>query len=183
MTTALDRPGQTLTSSASCTIEVVFSPISIGAESVNLSIPSNDPITPILNVALRGKGAVITMISPNGGEAIPTGSSYTIRWGAASESKKFKLMLSINNGSSWIKIHSEPFITGTSYDWLVPVLTRNEENCLAKIIGYDASGVKVKADSSDAPFTIEVLKVTYPDGEEVFTSVKLQSEVAENKSE
>ena len=42
--------------SNSCTIDVAFSPTSVGSKSANLSIPSNDPQTPILDVPLSGAG-------------------------------------------------------------------------------------------------------------------------------
>ncbi len=48
--------GKTLTPSGDCTVEALFSPATDGAKSANLSIPSNDPDTPTLNVLLSGTG-------------------------------------------------------------------------------------------------------------------------------
>ena len=45
--------GQTIAPSGICTVDVTFSPTSLGLKSANLSVPSNDPGLPILNVPLR----------------------------------------------------------------------------------------------------------------------------------
>ena len=54
--------GQTVVSSGSCTVEAVFSPTSEGARSANLSIPSNDPDTPTLEVQLIGTGCIYSIL-------------------------------------------------------------------------------------------------------------------------
>jgi hypothetical protein len=107
----------------------------------------------------------VEVISPNGGELIPSGSTYPVRWGASSEAVKFTLRYSINNGATWKVIASN--VTGTSYYWGVPVQKNNKTNCLVKVTGYNASGVKIGEDTSNGTFTIEVVKVTSPDGGEV----------------
>jgi hypothetical protein len=50
--------GHTVAYLANCTIGVVFSPTSTGTKSANLSISSNDPTTPTLNIALTGSNSV-----------------------------------------------------------------------------------------------------------------------------
>ncbi|MDI6752093.1 MAG: clostripain-related cysteine peptidase, partial [bacterium] len=50
--------GQTIPPSGSRTVQVVFSPQSIGIKNVDLSIPSNDPEAPTLNVVLSGEGVI-----------------------------------------------------------------------------------------------------------------------------
>jgi hypothetical protein len=110
----------------------------------------------------------LALEAPNGGEVIPSGSNYTIEWEAPLEMAIFKLKCSMDNGKQWIPIDSG--ITDTSYDWTVPTPPKNKTKCLVKVIGYNASGKKVGADSSDAPFTIEVLTVTAPSGGETCTS-------------
>ncbi len=47
---------QIIAPSYTCTIDVTFSPTTEGAKSAKLSIPSNDPDTPVLNVQLSGTG-------------------------------------------------------------------------------------------------------------------------------
>lgn len=112
-----------------------------------------------------------TLLSPNGGEIIPAGSRYTVRWCAPEEAVKFKLTYSLDNGVTWIPIlKTADFITGTSYDWKVAIPSGNKKKCFLKVVGYNASGVEVGSDKSDAPFTIEVVKLTYPNLKESFVS-------------
>jgi hypothetical protein len=114
-------------------------------------------------------GAVqVTVVKPRGGEVIPSGSTYTIQWVAPSNAVKFDLKYSINNGTTWKKIAVG--VPGTSYYWQVPIPTANKTKCLVKVIGYNASGMKVGEDNSDATFTIEVVKVISPNGGEILKS-------------
>jgi len=48
--------GKTLAQFQNCIVKVAFKPQSTGVKIANLSIPSNDPDTPIFNVPLRGAG-------------------------------------------------------------------------------------------------------------------------------
>lgn len=66
--------GQTLIPSTACTVDTVFSPASQGAKSANLSIQSNDPDTPILNVALMGTGIQYTLTVDNSGTGTGKGA-------------------------------------------------------------------------------------------------------------
>jgi hypothetical protein len=158
----------TLGPGASCTLSVDFSPTSSGAKSATLRISSNDPDAEDVDVALSGTGvssyATITVLSPNGGgRPIPSGSTETIQWGAPPQAVKFNLYYSLN-GFSWVLIAKD--VTGTSHDWQVPTPTANSPKCFVKVVGYNASGKKVGEDKSDAPFTIEVVVITYPNGGE-----------------
>ena len=40
----------------------------------------------------------VQLLAPNGGEILPSGSLYSIQWGAPSEAVSFKLEYSTNNG-------------------------------------------------------------------------------------
>ncbi|MBI4847666.1 MAG: choice-of-anchor D domain-containing protein [Nitrospirae bacterium] len=53
---------RTLSPSESCTIDVKFLPASAGLMNANLSIPSNDPQTPVFNIPLAGTG--IEVVKP-----------------------------------------------------------------------------------------------------------------------
>ena len=54
-------------------------------------------------------------------------------------------------------------------DWTVPAPNGNKKSCLVKVILYDSSGRQVGADTSDDPFTIEVVELTYPNGGQTLT--------------
>jgi len=110
-----------------------------------------------------GCAGPVTLASPNGGEPLLSGSIHTIVWTAAAEAVNFKLSFSIDNGVTWTPIHTG-FVTGTSLDWLVPAPAGNKKKCLVKITGFDALNKKLGADTSNAPFTIEVVRLTSPNG-------------------
>ncbi|HYQ48123.1 MAG TPA: hypothetical protein VEP69_03570, partial [Thermodesulfovibrionales bacterium] len=110
------------------------------------------------------------VLQPKGGEIVAAGDpAYPIMWEAPANATKFKLSYSIDGGTTWQAV-VPGFVTGTSYNWPVPVPSNNKPNCLVTVKGYNDLNVKVGADSSDEPFTIEVLKLTYPNGGETFTS-------------
>jgi hypothetical protein len=50
------------------------------------------------------------------------------------------------------------------------VVTANKKKCRVKVIGYDSNGTLVGEDISDKPFTVEVLRITSPNGRETLTS-------------
>ena len=122
---------------------------------------------PVMTATLSSE-AVLTLLAPNGGEAIPSGSIYTILWIASFEEVKFDLLYSLNNGTTWNLIASG--ITSTSYNWAVPKPLNNKKKCLVRVIGYNSSDIQIEEDISDSAFTIEVVRLTSPDGGENFTS-------------
>jgi hypothetical protein len=106
----------------------------------------------------------LTLLVPNGGDILPSGGQYAICWQAPLNAVKFDLYYSLNNGRIWNFIKS---VTGLNCThWEIPVLKVNKKKCRVKVIGYNASGIKVGEDTSDKPFTIDVVKVTSPDGGE-----------------
>jgi len=110
----------------------------------------------------------LTLLTPNGGEIVASGSLYTISWAAPSSAARFKLKYSIDNGLTWYLMAND--VPGTSYNWDVPALSNNKKQCLIKIIGFAETGGRVGADTSDSTFTIEVVRVTSPNGGETLTS-------------
>jgi hypothetical protein len=131
-------------------------------------VPNQEVTDSAKCMACHGNASTTILITPNGGEVISSGSTYTVTWSAPPEAVKFKLQYSLNNGSTWKLIAKN--LTGTSYNWTVPCPNNNKVNSLVKVIGFNASGTKVGEDVSDSTFTIEVIKVTSPDGGETLTS-------------
>ena len=100
----------------------------------------------------------VTLLSPNGGELIPSGLPSPITWAVLlPNATSFKVSFSIDNGTTWKLIGTG--IPGTSTPWPVPLLTKNKTACLVKITAFDSSNKKLSTDKSDAPFTIEVLTI------------------------
>jgi hypothetical protein len=100
---------------------------------------------------------MVTLIKPNGGEIIPSGSQYTLQWKAPSNAVKFKLLYSTNSGKKWETISRR--VKGSSYVWRVPKTKDDLYKCLVKVVGYDSSRNKVGEDISDATFTIKGTKI------------------------
>lgn len=108
------------------------------------------------------------LLFPNGGEVVPSGSTYVIQWNAPMQAVSFTLQYSINNGTTWKNIASG--VEGSSYNWTVPAPIYNKSTCLVKIIEYNISGVPIGEDVSDSTFTIEVVRLTSPNGGETLVS-------------
>ncbi|HYA12394.1 MAG TPA: lectin like domain-containing protein, partial [Thermodesulfovibrionales bacterium] len=104
----------------------------------------------------------VALLNPNGGEVIPSGSTYEVQWKAPSNAVSFSLLYSLDNGRTWKLI--ETGIKDKTFNWTVPIPRLNKRKCLLKVIGYDAFNVKLGSDISDAPFTIEVVKLASPNG-------------------
>jgi hypothetical protein len=118
-------------------------------------------------VYLTVNAPTVLLTIPNGGDVLPSGGTYAICWKTSSKAVKFDLLYT-TNGTDWTAIKT---VTGLScIRWEVPVVTKNEKQCRVKVIGYDSNGVKIGEDTSDKPFTIEVLRITSPNGGEVLKS-------------
>jgi hypothetical protein len=118
-------------------------------------------------VYLTVNAPTVLLTIPNGGDVLPSGGAYAICWKTSSKAVKFDLLYT-TNGTDWTAIKT---VTGLScISWEVPVVTKNEKQCRVKVIGYDSNGVKIGEGTSDKPFTIEVLRITSPNGGEVLKS-------------
>ncbi|GAB4167809.1 MAG: hypothetical protein Tsb0017_08520 [Geothermobacteraceae bacterium] len=112
--------------------------------------------------------SAVRVISPNGGDVLAAGSVFPICWEAPAAATNFKVKYSLDGGSSYNTI--DLAATGPCIDWTVPTTVLNKKNVLIKVRGETGTGAKVGVDTSDAPFTIEVLRLLAPNGGEVLSS-------------
>jgi hypothetical protein len=111
----------------------------------------------------------IVVLTPNGGEIIPSGSGYDIQWDPTPEAVSFDLFYSLNSGVTWISIAKD--LRNTIHPWTVPKVTGNKKACLVRVIGYNGTRTKkIGSDTSDRPFAIEVVKLSSPNGGESLSS-------------
>ncbi len=109
--------------------------------------------SPVLSVTIAGGSTTLSVVSPNGGEIIPYGSYYTVKWNAGNQATRFRLYYSDNDGKTWRSVAS---VTGTggSYAWRAPRYTYTQTKCRFRVIGYDSNGIRVGDDQSDSAFTL-----------------------------
>jgi hypothetical protein len=95
-----------------------------------------------------GTQPTITVTSPNGGEGLTAGSTYTIKWTSTGTVGNVKIEYTSNNGSNWSTITSSTSNDG-AYSWKVPNISSTK--CKVRIKeAADGS----PADTSNAVFTI-----------------------------
>lgn len=116
------------------------------------------------SVTARFAPIPVALTAPNGGEVWPSGGSRTITWTAPENAVAFDLTFTADGGTTWKSITAG--IAGTSHVWTLPVVMANKANCLVKVVGKDAGGMELGEDLSDAPFTIQVVKILKPAGGE-----------------
>ncbi len=112
--------------------------------------------------------AELTLYSPKGGEVISAGAVHSVEWGYGIGAVKFDLMYSTDGGTTWMDVADS--VTGTNYDWHVPMLTETEDGCLARVIGYDSHDIEVGDVISHSTFTVDVLDIIQPKGGETLKS-------------
>jgi len=106
----------------------------------------------------------VKLLAPNGGEVLPTNSIYPIQWQAPGQATTFNLHYSLDNGATWTVIAKN--VQGTSYNWKVPKVVKNKKEALVRVTARTAAGAVVGRDTSNAVFTVQVLKLTAPNGGE-----------------
>ena len=136
----------------------LFANYSIYYDSVRGPYLDNTDVFKVMDSVIGNSSNAVTILEPNDGEIIPSGSNYTVRWEAPVEAATFKLRLSLDNGLTWKLLAGD--ITDRSYNWNVPVPLGNKRKCLLKVIGYDDSGRSIG--SYATTIQIEVVRTDSP---------------------
>jgi len=104
--------GKTLRQFEQCTVRVSFQPASVGTKNAQLSIPSNDPDTPVLNIALGGSAVTappILLQQPLEGDSYTSCSALslpTFAWATTGSFKSYQIEFSLDQqfGSIPVKV-------------------------------------------------------------------------------
>lgn len=115
--------------------------------------------------------AVITVLSPNGGEKLVSGSRFPIMWNSAFIEDRIKLEYTMDRGAHWILVSDTLPNTG-GYDWIVPMAQSNS----VQIRISDANNDQI-FDVSNNVFSINppTLMVTRPNGGEFWYGNTMKS--------
>jgi len=76
---------------------------------------------------------VFRVVQPNGGESIPAGGNYTIKWEAPAKAVKFRLKYSNDNKSTWQNIANVGNVR--QYNWNVPAQEGKKPKSFVKVVG------------------------------------------------
>jgi len=121
-----DCSGKTIGPQLTCTIDILFSPVSTGIRTAFLTLPSNDPDSSSLNVSLQGTGAPpppLTLTVPNGGENWTAGTGRTITWKYTGNPGNYLKIELLKGGvlNRTITSYASKGSNGTgSYNWTIP---------------------------------------------------------------
>jgi uncharacterized repeat protein (TIGR01451 family) len=94
--------GKILRQFEQCTVRVSFQPASVGTKNAQLSIPSNDPDTSLLNIALVGSAVTappILLLQPSAGEPFSSCSAFslpTFAWTTTGSFKSYEIQFSLD---------------------------------------------------------------------------------------
>jgi hypothetical protein len=104
----------------------------------------------------------LKLLGPEGSQVVRTGDTLTVSWQApATPGVTYRLMVSYKKGKSWKKIPGAEALTGTSFDWVVPVQKKNQPDTRLRIQAFSGKTL-IGEDISPQPFEVEVVKVLYP---------------------
>jgi len=99
--------------------------------------------------------APLTVLAPDGGETLTSGSSFTVRWSSDGSATTVRLELSQDAGATWTPIANAP--NSGSFSWTVPPADTNR--ALLRISDANAPAV---SDQSNATFSIHPPATTGP---------------------
>jgi hypothetical protein len=103
--------------------------------------------------------STVSLTYPSEGQILKPGEYETITWTGPAKMAYATLRYSLDKGATWKTIEKNH--TGTEYVWKVPLQPNNKKG-LMKVTGYDSKGASLG--SSSMPFSIEVVRITYPNG-------------------
>ena len=104
-----------------------------------------------------------SMITPAASGKVQSGQDYTIQWTAPPQAVSFKVLYSLDNGTTWTLIKKNH--TALTYTWFVPLQIKNKTKCRIKVVGFTGTGVSAGKIMSGL-FTIEgPVKVLMPNGD------------------
>lgn len=108
----------------------------------------------------------VLVSAPDAGEAVPAGAPYLLGWSAPASATSFDLAYSVNGGRSWIGIATGVSGSLRSLVWNPPA-AGGSVRCLFKVVAR-AGGRTIG--TARAPFTIETLRLTAPEGRQTLES-------------
>jgi len=94
---------------------------------------------------------------------------FPITYDAPAEVISVRVKYSLDGGFTWLPARGTPGVLPGTFDWDVPTPVKNKTKALVKVIGLNGSNVRIGADTSDAPFTIDVVSITAPVADAIVT--------------
>ena len=101
----------------------------------------------------------VTVLTPENGEILSSGSTHAIGWGAPTKAVSFNVLYSTDKGATWKLIQAG--VQDKAINWSVPLIKANSSKCLIKVMGYDVNG-KLVGTGASLLFTIEVIHFVNP---------------------
>lgn len=162
---------------AAATVSLVVTPSRLGTNrnkavldwGNNASDPAQTTVTTKVKVVYPG---TLSLVAPDGGETLPTGSSFDVVWdlqgGLSGDTPSYRLQYSVDKGSSWKTVANG--LSGTSYRWTVPSLAGNRPKSLVRVTGFNRDKDQIGKAQSEAPFAIEVVSLDAPAAGDVVNS-------------
>ncbi len=144
-------------------VEIVPSGSGISTEDVMITLTSSNDtqrkdVVKAVSVVVNTAPA-ISLILPNGGEALSGGNNYNIIWSCTDPngftSEPISIYYSTNEGASYLNVITSEYANSGSYSWFVPHIKAT--NVRIKIVAENLLG-NIASDESDASFTISPCK-------------------------
>lgn len=126
-----------------------------------------------------GATAPFSLIYPNGGESLLSGSTAIVQWNSFPGAASYRLHYSTNNGAIWNFIATMG--ATTLYIWTVPTVQADSPASLVRVTALDGTGAVLGRDRSNSTFSIVAgvpslpFQVISPNGGEIFSSGTVQA--------